>query len=403
MRNINFPFERRPASTGMAQRGLASIPRYAEGAEEEIEEKEESTLDQIISYLLEYSGILPEGLSLQGLLGNEEGMAHGGIVPGTNPIQGEKGGPTLGYEAPIDRMKIQRNQRLFDEVLGDQYDDIRHLNVSRGYNVLGGLGSPNFSDNLWAERYRLDKAARAAPAPEQSTYIPTGAQTFDDLAVAPKVIDPTGSYVTGGPSREQLYAQYFPDISAPVQVDLGLMDPKTPASQTLQQIKMPGINMAHGGVVPGTNPVQGQKDGPTVGFNAPQLSTQQKNMMYFAQSRVDLGLMDRKTANNIIYGPGGIRSGPEMRAQINAGLIRKQTAPAQQESTYTPTGPQSFGDLQTASKVEDPIGSYVVGSPSREELLAQYFPPDSSSVQHQRATGSLPLTKEQLLGLAGLV
>ena len=91
----------------MAQGGLASIPRYAEGAEEKIEEKEESTLDQIISYLLEHSGILPEGLSLQGLLGEEE-MAHGGIVPGTNPIQGEKGGPTLGYSAPIDMHQIQK-------------------------------------------------------------------------------------------------------------------------------------------------------------------------------------------------------------------------------------------------------------------------------------------------------
>ena len=204
-----------PRQRGMAQGGLASIPRYAEGAEEEIEEKEESTLDQIISYLLEHSGILPEGLSLQGLLGGEE-MAHGGVVPGTNPIQGEKGGPTLGYQAP-DPQRIQRNQRLFDLVLGDHYADPRHLNRSRGYNVLGAPGTPGFSNAVFAERFRLDKAARAAPAPEQSTYTPTGAQTFDDLAVAPKVEDPIGSYVVGSPSREQLLAQYFPANSSAVQ------------------------------------------------------------------------------------------------------------------------------------------------------------------------------------------
>jgi len=235
MRNINFPFERRPASTGMAQRGLASIPRYAEGAEEEIEEKEESTLDQIISYLLEHSGILPEGLSIEGLLGGE-GMAHGGVVPGTNPIQGQKDGPTVGFTSPLS-------------------------------------------------------------------------------------------------------------------------------------------------------------------FN-----TEQKNMMYYAKSRVDLGLMDRETANNIIRGPDGqIRSGAGMRAQINAGLIRNQPEPVQQESTYTPTGAQNFGDLAVAPKVLNPVQSYVVGSPTREELYAQYFPPNNPAVQQQQATGLPQLTEDQLLGLAELV
>ena len=202
-----------PRQRGMAQGGLASIPRYAEGAEEEIEEKEESTLDQIISYLLEHSGILPGGMSIEGLLGGE-GMAHGGVVPGTNPIQGEKGGPTLGFQYGNPQL-MQKNQALFASVLGDRYDDIRHLNRSRGYNVLGGLGNPNFSDAVFAERFRLDAAP--PPAPEQSTYTPTGAQTFDDLAVGPKVEKPIESYVVGSPTREQLLAQYFPPDSPAVQ------------------------------------------------------------------------------------------------------------------------------------------------------------------------------------------
>jgi hypothetical protein len=81
-------------------------------------------------------------------------------------------------------------------------------------------------------------------------------------------------------------------------------------------------------------------------------------------------------------------------------LQQQQVAPAAPAPTPDPVGPQTFGDLQTASAVGDPFGAYVAGSPSREQLLAQYFPPPSAARQQQQTTGLPQLTEEQLLRLS---
>jgi len=95
----------------------------------------------------------------------------GGVAPDGGQLQGPGGIPSFqngpGGGNPLDMQQIQKNQRLFESVLGNDYDDIRHLNQSRGYNVLGGLGNPNFSDAVFEERFRLDASRQDEEAPTE--------------------------------------------------------------------------------------------------------------------------------------------------------------------------------------------------------------------------------------------
>ena len=121
---------------------------------------------------------------------NGEGLAYispqeaiwlrqmGGGVP-TDPQTGQRNesqqllgpGNIPSYQGP-NVQQIKSNLALFNQVLGDTYgqgdDGIRKLNRSRGYNVLGGLGSQSFSDALFAERFRLDASRQDEPVEEDS-------------------------------------------------------------------------------------------------------------------------------------------------------------------------------------------------------------------------------------------
>jgi hypothetical protein len=216
MRNINFPFNSRPYPGGglasfqegdlVDEGGLASI---IEGAE--TEEEEETTLEQIIRYLFQHSGILPEGMSLEGLLGGEgmagllgeEEMAHGDVVPGTNPIQGQKDGPTVGYQG--EGGMPSNVQQMMAAYKAHQAGEISRQDLN---SILGDTSNLN---SILMRNLQQQQVAPAAPAP---TPDPVGPQTFGDLQTASAVGDPFGAYVAGSPSREQLLAQYFPPPSA---------------------------------------------------------------------------------------------------------------------------------------------------------------------------------------------
>jgi len=214
MRNINFPFNRKPYSGGglasfqegdlVDEGGLAST---IEGVETE---EEDTTLEQIIRYLLEHSGILPEGTSLEGLLGGEgiagllgeEEMAHGDVVPGTNPIQGQKDGPTVGYQGGGMPSNVPQIMAAYK---AHQAGEISKQDLN---SILGGTSNLN-SIRIRNLQQQQQQVAPAAPTPD-----PVGPQTFGDLQTASAIGDPFGAYVAGSPSREQLLAQYFPPPSA---------------------------------------------------------------------------------------------------------------------------------------------------------------------------------------------
>tara|TARA_R100000306_G_C4367759_1_gene138476 strand:- start:1026 stop:1775 length:750 start_codon:yes stop_codon:yes gene_type:complete len=106
----------------------------------------------------------------------------GGGVP-TDPQTGQRNqsqqllGPGNIPSFQPNRQLAQKNKRLFDQVLGDTYRDTRHLNQSRGYNVLGHFTDPNFSDNLFAERFRLDASRQDEPVEDVASV-----STEDEIA-----------------------------------------------------------------------------------------------------------------------------------------------------------------------------------------------------------------------------
>ena len=125
MRNITrSPFQRgaqprkaiMPANS-YAEGGLTSIPRYAEG--DEVEAEETSTGEDILEFITNFGGAAggptisdiveyfseerggdpPLADAIRHLMGMPKGMSKCGVVPGSNPVQGTVGGPTVGFQS----------------------------------------------------------------------------------------------------------------------------------------------------------------------------------------------------------------------------------------------------------------------------------------------------------------
>ena len=145
MRNITrSPFQRgaqprkaiMPANS-YAEGGLTSIPRYAEG--DEVEAEETSTGEDILEFITNFGGAaggptisdIVEYFSeerggdptledaIRQLMGMPKGMSKGGVVPGSNPVQGTVGGPTVGFNAPGGlQQKYEADARFLNSMLG---------------------------------------------------------------------------------------------------------------------------------------------------------------------------------------------------------------------------------------------------------------------------------------------
>ena len=238
MRNLTrSPFQRgaqprrsiMPANS-YAEGGLASIPSYAEGDEVEIEET--STGEDILEFLANFGGVADgpsitdiveyfsekrEGPSLQDAIdqlalmgGMPKGMSKGGVVPGSNPVQGVKGGPTVGFKGQAAGLakKYEKNMSLFNSLLGDHYKDLGHYQQSRGHS-LNPLGD-DFFVNVLVENDRLNAQKQTAPPPQESKPSPTLPQTFTDLETSEAVKNPA-VYVAGEfDDMDQLFGVYHP-------------------------------------------------------------------------------------------------------------------------------------------------------------------------------------------------
>ena len=215
--------EVRPRTRGMAQGGLASIPRYAEGDEVEIEEP--STGEDILEFLANFGGAADgpsitdlveyfsekrEGPSLQDAIdqlalmgGMPKGMSKGGVVPGSNPVQGTVGGPTVGFSCFIAGTQIMMDdhttKNIEDVKVGDMVHrldgksnkvlELQH-STSRGRRLVSINDGPFFmtedhpvkTDSGW-------RAANADMAKELSEYLDLDVTT---LAVGDKIIGHNG-------------------------------------------------------------------------------------------------------------------------------------------------------------------------------------------------------------------
>ena len=93
-------------------------------------------------------------------------------------------------------------------------------------------------------------------------------------------------------------------------------------------------------------------------------NTEQRNIMQFAQSRVDLGLMDPATARRIVWdNDNQLRSGAGMQAQLNAGIGGRQQA-----------APESEPEERDTSALQAEIAALTAGAQQRgaDRMAAMY-------------------------------
>ena len=225
MRNITrSPFQRgaqprkaiMPANS-YAEGGLTSIPRYAEG--DEVEAEETSTGEDILEFITNFGGAaggptisdIVEYFSeerggdptledaIRQLMGMPKGMSKGGVVPGSNPVQGTVGGPTVGFNAPGGlQQKYEADARFLNSMLG-----ITPREWKESYGSSFPSSYHQGSDAV--TRAILSKVKQRTPpaAPvEDSKPRPTLPQTFAELDTSVAVENPA-TYVAG-PSGEPL-------------------------------------------------------------------------------------------------------------------------------------------------------------------------------------------------------
>ena len=119
-----------------------------------------------------------------------------------------------------------------------------------------------------------------------------------------------------------------------------------------------------GGVAPDGGQLQGPGGIPSFYGPMGNTNTEQRNIMQFAQSRVDLGLMDPATARRIVWdNDNQIRSGAGMQAQLNAGIGGRQQA-----------APESEPEERDTSALQAEIAALTAGAQQRgaDRMAAMY-------------------------------
>jgi hypothetical protein len=316
-----------------------------------------------------------------------KGMSKGGVVPGPSPIKGVEGGPTVGYGPGVDTMrrKSEADTAFLNDMLG-----ITPREWKESYGTSFPSSVHQGSDAV--TRAVLSKVKQRTPPPapvEDSKPSLTLPQNFGGLATSGAVEGGGSSYVAGVDDMDQLFDMYHSSPNYAAQAanlyqggtptsGLGLSQPSLDMEQLLQ---LAGVkSMSKGGVVPGSNPVQGVKGGPTVGFRGAGLAQQyEKNKRLFQQV---LGGQYKdfqhyqKSRGHAFANPVGNQS--DFHAHLLAEKSRldaqKQAPPPPPPAPKPkPTLPQTFPELQTAKKVDDP-GTYVAGIESLAELFDIYHP-----------------------------
>ena len=241
----------------MAQGGLASIPRYAEGEEVEVEE-ETSTGEDILEFLRNFKGVAG-GVSIQDILELFRGvsadtsdtpdlndaieqlmgqmperMAKGGVVPGSNPVQGAVGGPTVGFKG---HMAAQRNMDKFQRETGMTPGD-----YSRSYGHSIDMHDPRAVDTaIFGLKLKQMQKAQTPPPPPPETPDPVLPQTADELITVgtpekPGVVRNPAQVVSGVDTMQDL-RDVFSSPPPPIYKRNGGSTSPTP--QTINYMQMP--------------------------------------------------------------------------------------------------------------------------------------------------------------------